>query len=253
MAAGWLSVGIGMSVHTLATFPLATYGSRSSSRAGCRTCSDGRLLGAYCLSEPDSGSDAAALSTRAVLDGDAYVVTGTKAWITHGGVADFYNLMVRTSDAGPRGISCLLAEASTPGLSAAEPERKMGRRCLTHGADPAGRCARGRGAADRRGGPGLLHRAGRARLGTARHRGLQRRPRPGRARRGRRLRGGAAAVRSADRRLPGTPVHACRHGDAGRGGPRALPVRRPTRGQRARRSGTRPRWRSCSPRTPRCG
>ena len=86
---------------------------------------DGRLLGAYCLSEPDSGSDAASLSTRAVLEGDAYVVTGTKAWITHGGVADFYNLMVRTSDTGPKGITCLLAEASTPGLSAAEPERKM--------------------------------------------------------------------------------------------------------------------------------
>jgi hypothetical protein len=86
----------------------------------------GTLLGAYCLSEPGSGSDAAALVTRAVPDGDSYVVDGVKAWITHGGVADFYNLMVRTSDDGPRGITCLLAEAGTPGLSAAAPERKMG-------------------------------------------------------------------------------------------------------------------------------
>jgi alkylation response protein AidB-like acyl-CoA dehydrogenase len=60
------------------------------------------------------------------VDGDDYVVTGTKAWITHGGVADFYNLMVRTSDDGPRGISCLLADADTVGLSSGPPERKMG-------------------------------------------------------------------------------------------------------------------------------
>ena len=125
IAAGWLSVGVGMSVHTLATFPLATYGTPEQQSRWLPDMLDGRLLGAYCLSEPDSGSDAASLSTRAVLEGDTYVVTGTKAWITHGGVADFYNLMVRTSDTGPKGISCLLAEASTPGLSAAEPERKM--------------------------------------------------------------------------------------------------------------------------------
>jgi len=125
VAAGWLSVGIGMSVHTLATFPLAMYGTPEQQSRWLPDMLDGRLLGAYCLSEPDSGSDAASLSTRAVRDGDAYVVTGTKAWITHGGVADFYNLMVRTSDTGPKGISCLLADASTPGLSAAEPERKM--------------------------------------------------------------------------------------------------------------------------------
>jgi alkylation response protein AidB-like acyl-CoA dehydrogenase len=125
IAAGWLSVGVGMSVHTLATFPLATYGTPEQRSRWLPDMLDGRLLGAYCLSEPDSGSDAASLSTRAVLEGDAYVVTGTKAWITHGGVADFYNLMVRTSDTGPKGITCLLAEASTPGLSAAEPERKM--------------------------------------------------------------------------------------------------------------------------------
>jgi alkylation response protein AidB-like acyl-CoA dehydrogenase len=86
----------------------------------------GELLGAYCLSEPQSGSDAAALRTRAVRDGDEYVVDGTKAWITHGGVADFYNVLVRTGQDGPPGISCLLVPGDTPGLSAAPPERKMG-------------------------------------------------------------------------------------------------------------------------------
>jgi alkylation response protein AidB-like acyl-CoA dehydrogenase len=125
IAAGWLSVGIGMSVHTLACFPLATYGTPAQQERWLRDMLEGHLLGAYCLSEPQSGSDAAALSTRAELDGKTYVVTGTKAWITHAGVADVYNLMVRTSGEGPKGISCLLAEASTPGLSTTAPERKM--------------------------------------------------------------------------------------------------------------------------------
>ena len=86
----------------------------------------GETLGAYCLSEAESGSDAAALRTRAVRDGDDYVVNGTKAWITHAGAADFYDVLVRTSDDGPRGISCLLVPGDIPGLSAAARERKMG-------------------------------------------------------------------------------------------------------------------------------
>ena len=86
----------------------------------------GDLLGAYCLSEPHSGSDAAALATRAERDGDGYVVNGTKAWITHGGRADFYSMMVRTSDDGARGISCLLVDGAHAGLTVAPPERKMG-------------------------------------------------------------------------------------------------------------------------------
>jgi alkylation response protein AidB-like acyl-CoA dehydrogenase len=126
LARAWLSVGIGVSVHTLACFPLAQHGTAEQKDRWLPEMLGGTLLGAYCLSEPGSGSDAAALVTRAVPDGDSYVVDGVKAWITHGGVADFYNLMVRTSDDGPRGITCLLAEAGTPGLSAAAPERKMG-------------------------------------------------------------------------------------------------------------------------------
>ncbi len=86
----------------------------------------GRTLGAYCLSEPHCGSDAAALTTRAELVDDHYEVTGTKAWITHAGVADFYNLMVRTGGEGAKGISCLVTAAATPGMSFATPEHKMG-------------------------------------------------------------------------------------------------------------------------------
>jgi alkylation response protein AidB-like acyl-CoA dehydrogenase len=126
LAGTWLSVAISVSVHSLACFPVAEYGTDEQKAQWLPGMLGGDQLGAYCLSEPSSGSDAAALVTRAVRDGDDYVVDGTKAWITHGGVADFYNLMVRTSDDGPRGISCLLAPADTAGLSSAPPERKMG-------------------------------------------------------------------------------------------------------------------------------
>jgi alkylation response protein AidB-like acyl-CoA dehydrogenase len=126
LSTAWLGVGLGVSVHTLSCFPLASYGSDEQRKRWLPDMVGGDLLGAYCLSEPQSGSDAAALRTRAVRDGDDYVVNGTKAWITHGGVADFYDVMVRTGDEGPRGISCLLVAGDTPGLTAAAPERKMG-------------------------------------------------------------------------------------------------------------------------------
>ena len=128
LSRSWLAVGLGVSVHTLSCFPLASFGSEAQREAWLPDMVGGELLGAYCLSEPQSGSEAAALSTRAVLDGDSYEVSGTKAWVTHGGQADFYNLMVRTGAPGPKGISCLLAPADTPGLDPAAPERKMGMR-----------------------------------------------------------------------------------------------------------------------------
>jgi alkylation response protein AidB-like acyl-CoA dehydrogenase len=125
LARCWLSVGIGVSVHNLATFPIANFGTDEQKAQHLPAMLGGETLGAYCLSEPNSGSDAAALKTRAVRDGDSYIVNGTKAWITHAGVADYYNVMVRTSDDGPKGISCLLIDANTPGLTTAPPERKM--------------------------------------------------------------------------------------------------------------------------------
>ena len=126
VARAWLSVGVSTSVHYLSCFPLATYGSAEQQERWLPRMIAGDLLGGYCLSESHSGSDAAALQTRAVLDGNDYVVNGTKAWITHGGRADFYSVMVRTSDDGPKGISCLLIDGDAPGLSSAPPERKMG-------------------------------------------------------------------------------------------------------------------------------
>jgi alkylation response protein AidB-like acyl-CoA dehydrogenase len=126
LAAAWGAVALGVSVHTLACYPLAQFGSADQKDRWLPGMLSGDQLGAYCLSETTSGSDAAALRTRAVADGDDYVVDGTKAWITHGGVADFYSVMARTGEDGPRGISCLLVDADTAGVTGAPPERKMG-------------------------------------------------------------------------------------------------------------------------------
>ena len=126
LAARWLTVALGTSVHVLSCYPVVAWGTQAQQERWLPRMLGGQTLGAYCLSEPHSGSDAAALSTRAVRDGDEYRVTGTKAWITHAGVADFYNLMVRTGEPGPKGISCLVTDAQTPGLSIAPPEHKMG-------------------------------------------------------------------------------------------------------------------------------
>ncbi len=125
---GWAGLAVGVSVHTLSCFPVAQWGSAEQQERFLPDMLAGDLLGAYCLSEATSGSDAAALRTRAVLTGDAYVVNGAKAWVTHGGHADFYNLMVRTGADGPGGISCLLAASDTPGLVPQPPEKKMGMR-----------------------------------------------------------------------------------------------------------------------------
>jgi alkylation response protein AidB-like acyl-CoA dehydrogenase len=128
LAAGWLAVGLGVSVHTLTCLPIARFGTEEQRARWLPDMLGGELLGAYCLSEPHSGSDAAALTTKAARDGGAYVLNGTKAWITHGGHADFYTVFARTGDDKRRGVSCLHVPAVTPGLSAAEPERKMGMR-----------------------------------------------------------------------------------------------------------------------------
>ena len=126
IATAWLSVGVGLSVHTMSCFALAHYGTDEQRDKWLPAMLGGELLGAYALSESHAGSDAAALSTRATRSGDEYVINGTKAWITHGGEADFYTTMVRTSPDGGKGVTCLLVDASAKGLSAAEPEKKMG-------------------------------------------------------------------------------------------------------------------------------
>jgi alkylation response protein AidB-like acyl-CoA dehydrogenase len=127
LAGSWLAIAEAVSVHTLSCYPVAGHGSERQ-RKLLPDLLGGDLLGAYCLSEPQGGSDAANLSARAVRDGDDWVVTGTKAWITHAGQADFYNIFCRTGGPGAAGISCLLADADTPGLLPQRPERTMGLR-----------------------------------------------------------------------------------------------------------------------------
>ncbi len=128
----WATIGEGVSVHVLSCFGLATKGTEQQRKQWLPDMVGGDLLGAYCLSEPHAGSDPAAMRATARLEkdgGDAvYVLNGAKSWITHGGEADFYKVMARTSgQQGDReGISCFLVPGDTEGISADRPERKMG-------------------------------------------------------------------------------------------------------------------------------
>ncbi len=128
IATVWASVGVGVSVHALSCFGLATRGTPVQQQRWLPEMLGGEILGAYSLSEAHAGSDPAAIATTARRDGTDYVINGSKAWVTHGGKADFYKIMARTSGApGDRdGISCFLVPADTPGLVADSPEKKMG-------------------------------------------------------------------------------------------------------------------------------
>ncbi|SEU14161.1 acyl-CoA dehydrogenase family protein [Nonomuraea wenchangensis] len=125
LAMRWASVAVATSVHTLACFPVATYGSAEQRARWLPDMLAGRIIGGYSLSEPQAGSDAGALTCKAERVADGYRVTGNKAWITHGGIADFYALFARTGT-GSRGISCFLAPGRADGLTFGRPEEKMG-------------------------------------------------------------------------------------------------------------------------------
>ncbi|HET7388462.1 MAG TPA: acyl-CoA dehydrogenase family protein [Nocardioidaceae bacterium] len=123
------TIGVGTSVHALSCFGLVARGTDQQKRTWLPDMLGGELLGAYCLSEPHAGSDPAAMTTRAELGNSSdggYLLSGTKAWVTHGGHADFYKVMARTSDDRARGISCFLVPGDADGLSADPPEHKMG-------------------------------------------------------------------------------------------------------------------------------
>ena len=123
----WAAVAVAVSVHGLSCFPLATFGTPEQQERWLPDLLGGGMLGAYSLSEPQAGSDAAALACQAERDGDEYVITGTKAWITSAGKADFVHA-VRPDGPGQPGGLCFLVPAGLPGLSFGEPEKKMGLR-----------------------------------------------------------------------------------------------------------------------------
>ncbi|HEY4226226.1 MAG TPA: acyl-CoA dehydrogenase family protein [Pseudolysinimonas sp.] len=130
LASRWAAVAVATSVHVMSCFSVATFGSVAQKSEWLPRMLRGELIGGYSLSEPDAGSDAAALSCRAErIDGapgsPGYRITGTKAWVTHGGKADFYTLFARTGS-GSRGVSCFLAPGRAKGLSFGRPESKMG-------------------------------------------------------------------------------------------------------------------------------
>ncbi|MGP3910114.1 acyl-CoA dehydrogenase family protein [Nonomuraea sp. 10N515B] len=125
LAMRWAAVAVATSVHTLACFPVFAYGSEEQRALWLPDMLAGRLIGGYSLSEPQAGSDAGALTCRAERVPDGYRISGNKAWITHGGIADFYALFARTGE-GTRGISCFLAPGAADGLTFGRPEEKMG-------------------------------------------------------------------------------------------------------------------------------
>jgi len=126
LARGWATVALGVSVHVLSCSGVAEFGTAEQQERFLPEMLSGSTLGAYCLSEAHAGSDAGAMRTRAVSESDEYVISGEKAWITHGPVADFYLLAARTGDDRSHGISTFLLPHGYPGLTAGTPERKMG-------------------------------------------------------------------------------------------------------------------------------
>jgi hypothetical protein len=126
LAQGCTSTAAYISIHNMVASIVDAYGSDAQRNAYLPKLCAMEWFGSYCLTEPDSGSDAASLKTRAQRDGDHYVLNGAKAFISGGGVSDLYLCMVRTGEAGPKGISCIAVEKGTPGLSFGAREKKLG-------------------------------------------------------------------------------------------------------------------------------
>ena len=126
LSAGCTSTAAFLSVHNMASWMIDHYGNEEQRHRFLPSLTTMEKIASYCLTEPSSGSDAAALKTRAVRDGDHYVLNGSKSFITGGGVSDIYVVMVRTGEDGPKGISSIVVEKGTPGLSFGKKERKMG-------------------------------------------------------------------------------------------------------------------------------
>ena len=126
LATACVSTAAYLSIHNMAAWMIDRFGDEAQRAPLLPKLMSMEHFASYCLTEPGSGSDAAALQTRARRDGDDYVLDGAKAFISGGGRSDIYVVMVRTGEAGPRGISCLVVENGTPGLSFGKQEKKLG-------------------------------------------------------------------------------------------------------------------------------
>ena len=126
LSTGCPTVAAYISIHNMCAWMIDRYGSDEQRQKFLPKLCTMEHLASYCLTEPGAGSDAAALKTKAVLDGDHYVLDGQKQFISGAGVSDLYVVMVRTGEAGPSGISTIVVEKGTPGLSFGANEKKMG-------------------------------------------------------------------------------------------------------------------------------
>src|SRR5260370_942603 len=126
LATACVSTAAYLSIHNMAAWMIDRFGSEAQRARFLPKLMSMEHFASYCLTEPGSGSDAAAVQTRARRDGEGYVVDGAQAFISGGGRSDLYVTMVRTGDTGPKGISCLVVENGTPGLFFGKKERKLG-------------------------------------------------------------------------------------------------------------------------------
>jgi alkylation response protein AidB-like acyl-CoA dehydrogenase len=126
LSAGCTATAAYISIHNMASWMIDRFGSDEQRRKWLPKLTRMDTIASYCLTEPGAGSDAASLKTKAVRDGDHYVLNGAKAFISGAGVSDVYVCMVRTGVDGPKGISCIVVEKGTKGLSFGKNERKMG-------------------------------------------------------------------------------------------------------------------------------
>ncbi len=126
LSSGCTSTAAFLSIHNMASWMIDRFGSDEVRQKWLPKLTTMELIASYCLTEPGSGSDASALRTKAVRDGDHYLLNGSKAFISGAGTSDIYVCLVRTGDDSSRGISCLIVEKDAPGVSFGVPERKMG-------------------------------------------------------------------------------------------------------------------------------
>ena len=126
LSMGCPSTAAMISIHNMATWMIDCFGNADQRERFVGELASLEKMASYCLTEPGAGSDAASLKTKAVRDGDEYVLNGSKAFISGGGESDVYVVMARTSDDGAKGISCFIVEKDTPGLSFGAQEKKMG-------------------------------------------------------------------------------------------------------------------------------
>ena len=126
LSGGCTSTAAFVTIHNMASWMIDTFGNDAQRAKYLPRLTTMDLIASYCLTEPGSGSDAGAMRSRAVRDGDHYVLNGGKAFISGAGTSDIYVAMVRTGDDGPKGVSCFIIEKDTPGLSLGANEKKMG-------------------------------------------------------------------------------------------------------------------------------